>query len=167
MTESILKTAGIIIIGNEILSGKIQDENSFFLASELRSLGVSVMRISVVPDDIDTIGKEARFFSETYDYVFTSGGVGPTHDDVTMEGIANGFGIGLISHEELRERFLRRYGGSANDAIMKMAEVPLGTKLTDAGEKGFPVVSFRNIFILPGVPALLRRKFLAICCFSE
>jgi len=125
MTEPGLKTAGIIIIGNEILSGKVQDSNSFFLASALRAIGVSVMRISVIPDDIELIGKEAFLFSETYDYVFTSGGVGPTHDDITMEGIAKGFNAKLICHPELEERFRRRYGNAANDAIMKMAMVPV------------------------------------------
>jgi FAD synthetase len=85
------RTAGIIIIGDEILSGKIQDVNSFYLASELRKLGVNLMRISVIPDNTEVIGNEAVEFSGKHDFVFTSGGVGPTHDDVTMEGIARGF----------------------------------------------------------------------------
>jgi len=160
MTGPGLKTAGIIIIGNEILSGKVQDSNSFFLVSELRALGVSVMRISVIPDDIELIGREALLFSETYDYVFTSGGVGPTHDDITMEGIANGFNAKLICHPALEERFRRRYGNAANEAIMKMAVVPEGTELIEVD--GFPVISFRNIFVFPGIPELLRRKFFAL-----
>ena len=90
------KKAGILIIGNEILSGKVHDCNSYYLASELRALGVSVERIMVIPDEVDIIGSEVAAFSEKYDYVFTSGGVGPTHDDITMEGIAKGFGVKLI-----------------------------------------------------------------------
>lgn len=158
-TDRPAKTAGIIIIGNEILSGKIQDSNSFFLARELRALGVSVMRISIIPDDVDTIGREATLSSGKYDYVFTSGGVGPTHDDITMEGIAKGFGVKLVRHPELEGRFRLRYGDSANAAVMKMAEVPEGTEIIDLGNARFPLISFRNIFIFPGIPKYLREKF--------
>jgi molybdenum cofactor synthesis domain-containing protein len=156
------KTAGIIIIGNEILSGKVRDTNSYFLASELRSLGVSVMRISVIPDEVDVIGSEAALFSSTYDYVFTAGGVGPTHDDVTMAGIARGFGKKLIVHPELRERFRRRYGDACNEAIMKMAVVPKGTEIVKSEGMRFPAMTFKNIFILPGIPEYLEEKFAAI-----
>jgi molybdenum cofactor synthesis domain-containing protein len=157
-----VKTAGIIIIGNEILSGKVHDSNSFFLVSELRSLGVSVMRISVIPDDADTIGREAVAFSKQYDYVFTSGGIGPTHDDVTMKGIARGFGVKLISDASLAGTFRRRYGSSVNEAMLKMAEVPEGAGLIELGEKRFPVICFRNIYILPGIPEYFREKFTSI-----
>lgn len=156
------KTAGIIIIGNEILSGKVHDSNSFYLASELRSLGVDVMRISVIPDDIELIGIEAVEFSKRYDFVLTSGGVGPTHDDVTMEGIAKGFGIKLEKNLELEKRFRLRYGDSINDAIMKMADVPEGTAVIDLGDNSFPLVTFKNIYIFPGIPEYLRKKFSAI-----
>jgi FAD synthetase len=157
--QSATRTAGIIIIGNEILSGKVQDSNSFFLASGLRALGVSVMRISVIPDDVDAIGREAAWFAERFDYVFTSGGVGPTHDDVTMEGIAKGFGVRLTRHPALEARFRLRYGDSPNAAVLKMAEVPEGTEIIDLGNTRFPLVSFRNIFIFPGIPRYLREKF--------
>jgi len=157
--QAAAKTAGIIIIGNEILSGKVQDSNSFFLASGLRALGVSVMRISVIPDDVDAIGREAAWFSKRFDFVFTSGGVGPTHDDVTMEGIAEGFGVSLARRPELERRFRLRYGDSANAAVLKMAEVPEGTEIIDLGSTRFPLVSFRNIFIFPGIPGYLREKF--------
>jgi molybdenum cofactor synthesis domain-containing protein len=154
-----IKTAGIIIIGNEILSGKTQDSNSFFLASELRALGVSVMRISVIPDDIETIGKEALFFSKSFDYVFTSGGVGPTHDDITAAGIACGFGVKLVKHPALEQKFREKYGKTCNEAILKMSEVPEGAELIDFGNSRFPLVSFKNIFIFPGIPKYLREKF--------
>src|SRR5512137_2091029 len=93
-----IRTAGIIIIGNEILSGKVRDTNAYFLVTELRGLGVDVQRILVIPDEVETIGAESALFSKSYDFVFTSGGVGPTHDDVTMEGIARGFGVRVIKH---------------------------------------------------------------------
>jgi len=161
-TRDANKTAGIIIIGNEILSGKVHDSNSFYLASELRSLGVDVMRISVIPDDIEIIGIEAKGFSGKYDFVLTSGGVGPTHDDVTMAGIAKGFGVKLIKNPELEKRFRLRYGDSINDAIMKMADVPEGTTIISLGDNSFPLVTFRNIYIFPGIPEYLRKKFSAI-----
>src|SRR5262245_34286243 len=95
------KTAGILVIGNEILSGKTRDENSPFFARELRALGVDVRKIAAVPDDLDEIAAETRTFSAAFDYVFTSGGVGPTHDDLTMEGIALAFGQRIVRRPEL------------------------------------------------------------------
>lgn len=153
------RTAGIIIIGDEILSGKVQDVNSFFLASELRKLGVDLMRISVIPDNAEVIGSEAVEFSGKYDLVFTSGGVGPTHDDVTMEGIAKGFCTGLIRHPKLEEYFRLKYGNLLNQAVLKMTEVPEGSEIVDFSDMSFPLVMYRNIFIFPGVPEYLRNKF--------
>jgi|PlaIllAssembly_1097288.scaffolds.fasta_scaffold23052_2 molybdenum cofactor synthesis domain-containing protein len=156
------RSAGILIIGNEILSGKVKDSNSSFLATELRTLGVDLMRISVIPDDVEVIGKEAVEFSGAHDFVFTSGGVGPTHDDVTMEGIAKGFHVRVIPQPELVAYFHAHYGGKVNPAMMKMAEVPEGAELIRAPGIGFPLVSFRNILILPGIPQYLTKKFSAI-----
>ena len=95
------KTAGIIVIGNEILSGKIVDTNSPHLCQELRSLGVDVQRVVIIPDNIDVIASEAATFSNLFDYVFTTGGVGPTHDDVTIEAIAQGLQRDVVIHPEL------------------------------------------------------------------
>lgn len=156
------KSAGIIIIGNEILSGKIMDLNSFFLVTELRSLGVDVLRISVIPDDIGIIGEEALLFSKNYDYVFTSGGIGPTHDDVTIEGIAKAFDVDMVFDPKLVEWLNKRYGDSINDAVLKMALVPEGAELLDNEGNNLPIIFFRNIIIFPGIPSLLRKKFLAI-----
>lgn len=153
------RTAGLIIIGNEILSGKTQDQNSFFLATELRSLGVSLLRISVIPDDLDMIGREAALFSKTFDLVFTTGGVGPTHDDITMPGIAQAFGVQLMRHPVLERKFQERYGSAANDAVMKMAEVPEGSEVVEFSTNNFPLVVFRNIYIFPGIPRYLQEKF--------
>jgi molybdenum cofactor synthesis domain-containing protein len=156
------KTAGIIIIGNEILSGKVHDCNSYYLASELRALGVSVERILIIPDELDTIGREVSGFSEKYDYVFTSGGVGPTHDDMTMEGIARGFGVKLIRHPEFVTFFHSRYGIAVNEAILKMTELPDGAELICENNMRFPLIIFRNVYIFPGIPEYLKDKFSAI-----
>src|SRR5512132_2578223 len=95
------KTAGIILIGNEILSGKIQDANAAYLCRELRALGVDVRRISVIPDEVQLIAEEVATFSRDFDVVFTSGGVGPTHDDVTIEGVARAMTVPVVRHPRL------------------------------------------------------------------
>jgi molybdenum cofactor synthesis domain-containing protein len=156
------KTAGVIIIGNEILSGKVEDANSAFLAKELRGIGVNLLRISVIPDDVEIIGRETAAFSAAYDYVFTSGGVGPTHDDVTMEGIAAGFNVRIIRHHELVQHLMKYCDGRTTLAIMKMADIPEGAEIIDIGDAGLPLVSFRNVFILPGIPQYLVKKFSAV-----
>jgi molybdenum cofactor synthesis domain-containing protein len=156
------KTAGIIIIGNEILSGKVHDVNSYYLTSELRSLGVDVRRISVIPDETEIIGMEAVRFSNKYDHVFTSGGVGPTHDDVTMAGIARGFGVKLAVHPVIRNFLNARYENNLTSAVLKMAEIPEGAEVYLEEGMRFPVVSYKNIFIFPGIPEYLRDKFTTI-----
>ncbi len=156
------KTAGIIIIGNEVLSGKTQDTNSHFLCRELRLLGVEVCRVSVIPDDIDLIGKEAAMFSRAWDYVFTTGGVGPTHDDVTMAGVATGFGLKVTRHPDLERRLRERHGDNINEARLRMAEVPEGAELVAEGSLYAPVVQLRNIYIFPGIPKILHERFKVI-----
>lgn len=160
--NSISKTAGIVIIGNEVLSGKTQDTNSHFLCKELRALGVEVRRISVVPDEIELIGREVASFSRAFDMVFTTGGVGPTHDDVTMAGIAHGFGVKVIRHPELERRLRQRHGENINEARLRMAEVPEGAELLGEGSLYSPVVKLDNVFIFPGIPKILYERFEAI-----
>src|SRR5919198_2175325 len=110
------RTAGIVIIGNEILSGKVQDVNAAYLVRELRLLGVDVQKISVIPDDIEVIAAEVSAFSHQFDMVFTSGGVGPTHDDVTIEGIAKAFGRRVVREPELEQKLRDFYKEKVNDA---------------------------------------------------
>jgi molybdenum cofactor synthesis domain-containing protein len=157
-----MKTAAIIIIGNEILSGKTKDSNSSYLASELRGLGVDVRHISVIPDDMDVIGADVSAASGRFDYVFTAGGIGPTHDDVTMEGIANGFGVNTVVHQRLLDTINEYCGGSANESTEKMALLPEGAEIIDPEGLSFPPVVFRNVYIFPGIPEFLREKFDAI-----
>jgi molybdenum cofactor synthesis domain-containing protein len=156
------KTAGIILIGNEILSGKIADANAAFLCRELRALGVEVRKISVIPDEVDLIAAEVREFSEALDVVFTSGGVGPTHDDVTMEGVARAVGTRVIRHPRLIALLEAYYKGPVNEARLRLAEVPEGAELVSDGALMFPAVAVRNVYILPGVPEIFRQKFEAL-----
>jgi FAD synthetase len=156
------RTAGVVVIGNEILSGKVADTNSPFLATELRQLGVALRRIETIPDELDDIGRTVRAFHESYDYVFTSGGVGPTHDDVTIEGIALGMGRRVIRHPELEAGIRTFVQGELNGAHLKMAEVPEGAELLPDENLRFPTIRLENIYILPGIPEILRRKFAAM-----
>lgn len=156
------KTAGIVIIGNEVLSGKTQDINSYFLCTELRQLGVEVQKISTIQDEIPLIGQEVADFSERFDFVFTTGGVGPTHDDVTIDGIAHGFGLKVVRHPDIERRMRQRLGGDVNEARLRMANVPEGAMLLATEALFAPVVNIRNVYIFPGIPRILQERFHAI-----
>jgi FAD synthetase len=153
------KTAGIVVIGNEILSGKTRDENSLFLVRELRELGVNVRKVSVIPDELNLIASEVRDFSNAFDYVFTTGGVGPTHDDLTMDGIASAFNQKVRRHPELESILRLHYSGDLIEGNLRMADVPEGARLVGGKGPWFPVVAVANVFIFPGVPEILQRKF--------
>ena len=162
MTVSMSRTAGIILIGNEILSGKVVDANASYLCRELRMLGVDVRRISVIPDEVDLIAPEVAEHSRTFDIVFTSGGVGPTHDDVTIEGVARALGVKVVRDPQLVRLIETFAKGRVNEARLKMAEVPEGAELVAGEHLTFPAVVVRNIYVLPGVPEIFRQKFEAL-----
>jgi molybdenum cofactor synthesis domain-containing protein len=153
------KTAGIILIGNEILSGKIRDENAAYLCRELRALGVDVRRIAVIPDEVSLIADEVATFTKTFDLVFTSGGVGPTHDDVTIEGVARAMAVPVVRHPGLVAMLERYYRGTLTEAALRMAEIPEGAELVTGGTLRFPTILMRNVYVLPGVPEIFRQKF--------
>jgi FAD synthetase len=157
-----MPTAGVLVIGNEILSGKVVDTNSPYLARELRVLGVDVARILTIPDDVELIATETRSMSQAYDFVFTSGGIGPTHDDLTMHGVARAFERRIVLSESIVARIERAQGKPPNESQRKMGLIPEGATLIDAGDLWFPVVVVENVHILPGVPQLLQRKFHSI-----
>ena len=155
-------SAAAVIIGNEILSGKVVDTNSPFLATELRTLGVSLQRIATIPDELPVIRDEVRTCHRTYDVVFTSGGVGPTHDDITMEGVALALDRKVIMHPEIESKLREFYGDKVNPARLKMAEVPEGAELIIDVSLNFPTIKVENIYILPGIPEIFRTKFLSL-----
>jgi molybdenum cofactor synthesis domain-containing protein len=153
------KTAGIIVIGNEILSGKVVDTNSPYLCQELRALGVDVRRIAVLPDDIEVIARDVTMFAHLFDYVFTTGGVGPTHDDVTIAAVANGLRRRLVLHPDLDALLRRLWADRSAAAREKMASVPEGAQLLMEPSLPIPVLLVENVYIFPGIPQLFRRKF--------
>ena len=155
-------TAGIVLIGNELLSGKVVEANAAYLCRQFRELGVEVRKISVIPDEVELIAREIREFQPAFTWVFTSGGVGPTHDDVTIEGVARGLGVAVVRHPELVARLREVYQDRLNDARLKMAEIPGGAELLAMDSLVVPVLAIRNVFIFPGVPEIFRQKFEAI-----
>ena len=154
-----MPTAGIVIIGNEILSGKVADTNSAYLCRELRLLGVDVERMITIPDVIETIASDVKTMSRQYDFVFTSGGIGPTHDDLTIEGVAAAFGRQVIHSDAIESRIRRATHKQPNESLLKMARIPSGAQLLDSGDLWFPLVILENVYIFPGIPELLRKKF--------
>ena len=111
-----MPTAAMLVIGNEILSGKVVDTNSPYLAKQLRELGVDLERILTIPDDVELIAREVRALSEGFDHVFTSGGIGPTHDDMTMEAVALAFGRELELNQNMCQRIEHASCGPANES---------------------------------------------------
>jgi len=156
------KTAGIIVIGNELLSGKVVDANAAYLCRQFRELGVEVRKVSVIPDEVDLIAREVREFQLAYTWVFTSGGVGPTHDDVTIEGVARGLGVRVVRHPDLVARLTEVFRERLNDARLKMTEIPEGAELLAMDSLIVPVLAIANVFVFPGVPEIFRQKFEAI-----
>ena len=154
-----MPTAGLLVIGNEILSGKVVDANSPYLAKELRELGVDLERILTIPDEVELIAREVRAMSEAYDFVFTSGGIGPTHDDMTMEAIAKAFDCEIEENASMMERMERAQGKPPNESQRKMAMIPENSVLIDSGDLWFPIVVVENVHIFPGIPELLQKKF--------
>src|SRR6185369_13017464 len=137
-------TAAIVLIGDELLSGKVTDENAAFLIGELRELGVALRAVHIIPDIFEEIGATVRACAERYDHVFTSGGVGPTHDDLTMEGIAHGFGARVKRDPELEALLRGYYGERLVERNLRMAEVPEGAHFVFGDQPNWPVIAFKN-----------------------
>lgn len=151
-------TAALLLIGNELLSGKVQEANLAELAKLLRRLGVDFRRAVMVQDDVETIACEVKQLGSTHDWVFTSGGVGPTHDDVTIEAVAKAFGRKVVLDPTLEEQIRTHYGDRVREGHLRMALVPEGCALEVTEEVPWPVVRIENTWVLPGVPEAFRRK---------
>lgn len=153
------RTAAALVIGNELLSGKVADANIPYLARELRALGVSLERVVMVLDDVDTIMDEVRVLSNGYDVVFTTGGVGPTHDDVTIEAVAKAFGRRVVRAPAFEALLRELYGSRLTDAHLRMADVPEGAELVANDQVRWPTVCIANVYVFPGIPEIFRAKF--------
>ncbi len=161
-------TAAVLIIGEEILTGKFTDENGPWLIRRLRELGVDLCRIVTLPDIEEEIAAEVRACAARYTWVITTGGVGPTHDDCTFPAIARALGVPLERHPALAARIREKFGGAdpgsgldagAMAAALRMADIPSGAELWWDGAIRYPQIVAGNVIIMPGVPALVRLKF--------
>lgn len=158
----VVSTAAALLIGNELLSGKVHEANLVELAKTLRALGVALGRVVMIPDDPKVIADEVLALSRNFDIVFTSGGVGPTHDDVTIESIANAFGVEAHIDETMAGLLRTAYGDRITDAHLRMALVPRGAEMVTTEEVAWPTVVMKNVWILPGVPEIFRMKLLVV-----
>ena len=157
MTGKKIYKSAIIIIGNEILSGRTQDTNTSTLAIWLNSIGVNVAEVRVIPDDEKIIVDTLNLLRSTYDYVFTTGGIGPTHDDITAQSVAKAFGLSYTVHKDAFKILEAYYQpGEFNKGRQKMAWMPENAKLILNPTSGAPGFSVENVFSLPGVPSILK-----------
>ena len=152
------KTAAVLVIGNELLSGKVEEANIPVLARTLRELGVELRRVVMVLDDIDTIAREVKELAATHDWVFTSGGVGPTHDDVTIEAVARAFDVQVVMSPVMEQMLRDHYGARVTDGHLRMALIPEGAALEVTDEIRWPTVRIHNTWVMPGIPEVFRMK---------
>ena len=156
-------TACLLIIGNEILSGRTQDKNTAFLGQGLNELGVRLMEVRVIPDVeqviVDTLNEVRRRF----DYVFTTGGIGPTHDDITADCVARAFGLPLIVNPEARRILEAHYPpGQLTEARLRMARTPEGADLIENPVSKAPGFQVENVFVMAGIPAVMQAMFASL-----
>ncbi|HXV59121.1 MAG TPA: molybdopterin-binding protein [Vicinamibacteria bacterium] len=151
-------TAAFLVIGNEILTGKVREANVYELARTLQSIGLSLERIVVIPDEVDTIAAETAYLAKRFDHVFTSGGVGPTHDDETIAGIAAAFGVPVVQDPELIALLREHYGERLHENHLILANVPQGSRKLFIAREPWPLIVLGNVFILPGLPEIFRAK---------
>jgi molybdenum cofactor synthesis domain-containing protein len=150
-------TAALVVIGDEILSGRTQDKNIAQLATWLNEQGIRFAEVRVVPDDHERIGEAVNALRERYDYVFTTGGIGPTHDDITVDAVAAAFGVPVVVHPEARQilvDYYRERPGGLTDSRLRMARAPEGAELLRNPSSGAPGIKIGNVYILAGVPSI-------------
>jgi len=155
MTGERVWTAALAVIGDEILSGRTQDKNVAQVATWLNDQGIRLAEVRIVPDDIARIGETVNALRAAHDYVFTTGGIGPTHNNITVDAIAVAFGVPVIVHPQARailEDYYRDRPGGLNDARLRMARTPEGAELLPNPYSGAPGVKMGNVYILAGVP---------------
>lgn len=160
MPEPAIVTASVLVIGNEILSGRTKDANLNYLATELNAIGIRLTEARVVADVPEAIIKAVNELRAAHDYVFTTGGIGPTHDDITAECVARAFGVRLIKDPRAVKLLTDHYGeANLTEARLRMAHLPEGAAIVDNPISTAPGFQIGNVFVLAGVPAICRAMF--------
>ena len=160
-----VSTAGIIIIGDEILSGRTKDTNINWIATELNNVGVRLIEARIISDDSETIIETVKTFTKKFTYVFSCGGIGPTHDDITTESVARAFNQKLVKDPEAMRRLKIHYEGTNiefNEARQKMAIIPTNSILIDNPVSSAPGYKIENLFVFAGVPKIMQGMFSTI-----
>ncbi|MEH6546284.1 MAG: competence/damage-inducible protein A [Sneathiella sp.] len=155
-------TGAVLVIGDEILSGRTKDKNMVYLAEQLIEQGVQLREARVIPDIETEIVAAVNSLRKKFDYVFTTGGIGPTHDDITADSIAAAFGVGIGYHPEAMEILTRHYETSGiefNEARKRMARIPDGAQLIDNPVSKAPGFQIENVFVMAGVPVIMQAMF--------
>lgn len=150
-------TAALVVIGDEILSGRTQDRNVAQVATWLNEQGIRLAEVRVVPDDSERIGEAVNALRVSHDYLFTTGGIGPTHDDITVDAVASALGVGVVvdpAARKILEDYYRDRPGGLTAARLRMARVPEGAELIENPSSGAPGIRILNVFILAGVPGI-------------
>jgi len=162
MSDERIYTAALVIIGDEILSGRTQDANLAYLAKWLGVQGIRLKEVRVVVDDMDAIGEAVNALRVKHDYLFTTGGIGPTHDDITVDAIAAALGREVIVHPDARQILADHYGDQLTDARLRMARTPAGASLIENPRTKAPGIRVENIFIMAGVPMITQGMLAAL-----
>src|SRR2546430_1919236 len=150
-------TAGILVIGDEILSGRTKDKNIGFIAEYLTNIGIDLKEVRVVADDETDIVDALNALRNRYAYVFTTGGIGPTHDDITADSVAKAFGVGIDHHPEVVARFRERWTEQdLNEARLRMARVPDGAELIQSATILAPGFKLGNVIVMAGIPSIMQ-----------
>ncbi|MFW6338236.1 MAG: competence/damage-inducible protein A [Alkalispirochaetaceae bacterium] len=148
----------VVLVGDEILSAQVRDENLFYIIDRLSEAGYETGEARIIRDDIEQIARTFRELSRKYEYVISAGGVGPTHDDVTLDGVARAFGVPLELNEKMKAFLSGHHGEDMGKAVVKMAMLPAGSEVDTGNNRRWPLVRKENCFILPGLPRALRDK---------
>lgn len=152
-------TAAMVVIGDEILSGRTRDANAFHLAVELTKVGIDLREIRVIPDEPEAIASAINALRSAHTHVFTSGGIGPTHDDITADAVAAAFGVGIAIRKDALALLLAAYGQHGvepNESQLRMARVPDGAAIIENALSGAPGFSVENVHVMAGVPSIFR-----------